>query len=141
MTLQPSGTKYKKHFKGKIKTKSKAGCNLEFGVYGLKANSTARINGKQIESARMAIMKHIKKIGKLWIRIFPNIPITKKPVEIRMGKGKGEVNDWIFRVGKGRVLFEIQGVTEVVARAAFRAASHKLNVESIFVNRLKTLMC
>ncbi|KON71367.1 MAG: 50S ribosomal subunit protein L16 [Candidatus Hodgkinia cicadicola] len=141
MILKPKVTKYKKQFRGHYKIKSKAGCFIVHGTYGLKAISSGRINGIQIESARVAISKFIKKIGKLWIRIFPNIPITKKPIEVRMGKGKGEVCDWIFKVGIGRILFEIQGTTEEVARAAFKAASYKLGIDTRFVYRTMDLIC
>lgn len=121
--------------------RSKAGCLIEFGTYGLRAMDSGRINGKQIESARIAISKIIKRVGKLWIRIFPNIPITKKPIEVRMGRGKGEVYDWIFKVGVGRIIFELQGTTEAVARTAFRAASYKLGINTSFVCKISDLTC
>lgn len=103
--------------------------------------ASARIDGRQIEAARMAIMKHIKKLGKLWIRVFPDVPVTKKPIEVRMGKGKGEVEKWVFRAGAGRMLFEVGGVSEEVARAALKAASFKFGVKTVFVNRANELLC
>ncbi|PIM95148.1 50S ribosomal subunit protein L16 [Candidatus Hodgkinia cicadicola] len=141
MILKPKATKYKKQFRGHYKIKSKSGCFIEYGTYGLRATSSGRINGVQIESARVAISKFIKKVGKLWIRVFPNIPITKKPIEVRMGKGKGEVCDWIFKVGIGRIIFEIQGTSEEIARTALKAASYKLGIDTSFAYRIMDLTC
>ncbi|XXM90099.1 50S ribosomal protein L16 [Candidatus Hodgkinia cicadicola] len=141
MIFQPAIGKHKKQFKGKIRSKSKAGNLVSFGVYALKAHSEARVDARQIEAARKAIMKHIKRVGKLWIRVYPTVPVTKKPTEIRMGKGKGEVNKWIFRVSPGRILFEIEGISEVVALAALKAAAFKLNIKTSFVNLMQQLSC
>ncbi|PIM95785.1 50S ribosomal subunit protein L16 [Candidatus Hodgkinia cicadicola] len=139
MILKPKTTKYKKCFRGKTKLNSKAGCFVELGTYGLRATSSGRINGVQIESARIVITRIIKRVGKLWIRIFPNVPITKKPIEVRMGRGKGEVYDWIFKIGIGRVIFELQGTSEEVARIAFKAASHKLGINTSFICKVSDL--
>ncbi|XXN19708.1 MAG: 50S ribosomal protein L16 [Candidatus Hodgkinia cicadicola] len=141
MIFQPAAGKHKKQFKGRLKLKSKAGYLISFGAFGLKATSCARIDARQIEAARKAIMKYIKRIGKLWIRVYPTIPVTKKPTEIRMGKGKGEVDKWIFRVSPGRILFEIGGVSETRARAALAAANHKLNIKTLFVSLAHQLSC
>ncbi|XXM93274.1 MAG: 50S ribosomal protein L16 [Candidatus Hodgkinia cicadicola] len=141
MIFQSAVGKHKKQFKGRLMAKSKAGNLINFGVYALKANASARIDAHQIEAARKAIMKYIKKIGKLWIRVYPTIPVTKKPVEVRMGKGKGEVSKWVFRVSPGRILFEIEGVSETLARAAFVAAAFKLNVKTSFVSLMQQLAC
>ncbi len=139
MKFHPNTFKFKKEFKGKVKTKSKAGLSIEHGTYGLVSSSHTRINGSQIESARIAIMKVTKKLGNVWIRIFPTTPITRKPIEVRMGRGKGEVYDWVFRIGIGRVLFELQGVEENTAKKAFQSATHKLNISSTFVNKITSL--
>ncbi|XXN13585.1 MAG: 50S ribosomal protein L16 [Candidatus Hodgkinia cicadicola] len=141
MIFQSAAGKHKKQFKGRLKLKSKAGNLISFGVYGLKANSSARIDAHQIEAARKTIMKYIKKIGKLWIRVYPTIPVTKKPTEIRMGKGKGEVSKWVFRVSPGRILFEIEGISESLARNAFIAAAFKLNIKTSFVSIMQELSC
>ncbi|ATY93568.1 50S ribosomal subunit protein L16 [Candidatus Hodgkinia cicadicola] len=141
MIFQPAVGKHKKQFKGKIKPKSKAGNLINFGIYALKALSAARVDARQIEAARKAAMKYIKKIGKLWIRVYPTIPVTKKPTEIRMGKGKGEVEKWIFRVSPGRILFEIGGVSDTLARAALTAAAFKLNIKTSLVSAMQQLAC
>ncbi|WGS83401.1 MAG: 50S ribosomal protein L16 [Candidatus Hodgkinia cicadicola] len=141
MTFQPAASRHKKQFKGRLKLKSKAGNSVSFGVYGLKACSETRIDARQIEAARKAAMKFVKKVGKLWIRVFPTIPVTKKPTETRMGKGKGEVDRWVFRVSPGRILFEIEGIAEQLARQAFAAASFKLNIKTAFVSLVDELCC
>jgi large subunit ribosomal protein L16 len=137
--LQPNRTKYRKVQKGKTKLRgvAKGGTQLNFGRYGLKATSSARISARQIEAARRSITRHMRRVGKLWIRIFPDVPITDKPAEVRMGKGKGTVEWWCARVRPGRVIFELDGVPQEVAEEAFRLASAKLPVETKFVTRLE----
>ncbi|MBK1696538.1 50S ribosomal protein L16 [Rhodovibrio salinarum] len=137
--LQPNRTKYRKVQKGKSKLRgvAKGGTQLNFGRYGLKATSSARISARQIEAARRSITRHMRRVGKLWIRIFPDVPITDKPAEVRMGKGKGTVEWWCARVRPGRVIFELDGVPQEVAEEAFRLASAKLPVETKFVTRLE----
>ena len=137
--LQPNRTKYRKVQKGKTKLRgvAKGGTQLNFGRYGLKATSSARISARQIEAARRSITRHMRRVGKLWIRIFPDVPITDKPAEVRMGKGKGTVEWWCARVRPGRVIFELDGVSQEVAEEAFRLASAKLPVETKFVTRLE----
>ena len=137
--LQPNRTKYRKVQKGKTKLRgvAKGGTQLNFGRYGLKATSSARISARQIEAARRSITRHMRRVGKLWIRIFPDVPITDKPAEVRMGKGKGTVEYWCARVRPGRVIFELDGVPQEVAEEAFRLASAKLPVETKFVTRLE----
>jgi large subunit ribosomal protein L16 len=128
--LLPKKTKYKKYHKGKIKGQSKKGYLISFGVFALIATSRGRLSSKQIESARIAINRHVKKTGQLWIRIFPDIPITKKPAEIRMGKGKGAVNEWISVIKPGRILYEINGVNENIAKKAMKLAQAKLSIST-----------
>jgi large subunit ribosomal protein L16 len=137
--LQPNRTKYRKVQKGKSKLRgtAKGGTQLNFGRYGLKATSSARVSARQIEAARRSITRHMRRVGKLWIRIFPDVPITDKPAEVRMGKGKGTVEWWCARVRPGRVIFELDGVSQEVAEEAFRLASAKLPVETKFVTRLE----
>ncbi len=137
--LQPKRTKYRKVQKGKTKLRgvAKGGTQLNFGRYGLKATSSARVSARQIEAARRSITRHMRRVGKLWIRIFPDVPITDKPAEVRMGKGKGTVEWWCARVRPGRVIFELDGVPQEVAEEAFRLASAKLPVETKFVTRLE----
>jgi large subunit ribosomal protein L16 len=137
--LQPNRTKYRKVQKGKSKLRgtAKGGTQLNFGRYGLKATSSARVSARQIEAARRSITRHMRRVGKLWIRIFPDVPITDKPAEVRMGKGKGTVEWWCARVRPGRVIFELDGVPQEVAEEAFRLASAKLPVETKFVTRLE----
>jgi len=132
--LMPKRTKYRKQHRGRMKGKAQAGNFLAFGDYGLKAMEAHWITGNQIEAARLAIARYLKKGGKLWIRIFPDKPVTKKPAETRMGKGKGNVDHWVAVVKPGRILFEIAGVTEEQAREAFRRASHKLPIKTRFVS-------
>ena len=133
--LQPKRTKYRKAHKGRIHGKAKGGYSLTFGAYGMKALTPGRISARQIEAARRAITRHVRRGGKLWIRVFPDKPITKKPIEVRMGKGKGNVEYWVAAVQPGRVLYEIQGVSEEIARAAFSRAAAKLSVKTTFVSR------
>jgi len=133
--LQPKRTKFRKMFKGRIKGQAKGGADLNFGSYGLKALEPERITSRQIESARRAITRHMKRQGRIWIRIFPDVPVTKKPTEVRMGKGKGSVEFWAAKVKPGRVMFEIDGVGEPVAKEALRLAAMKLPVKCRIVVR------
>ena len=133
--LQPKKTKYKKQQKGKLRGFATSGATVNFGHYGLKATTRGRVTARQIEAARRAMTRYIKRGGKIWIRIFPDVPITKKPVEVRMGKGKGNVEYWVAKVQPGKILYEMEGVTEEVAREAFRLAASKLPVITTFVTR------
>ena len=133
--LQPKRTKYRKQQKGRNRGMAQVGTRVSFGEYGLKTVDRGRITARQIEAARRAITRHIKRGGKIWIRVFPDVPVTKKPIEVRMGKGKGNVEYWVAKVQPGRVLYEMEGVSEDVAREAFRLASAKLPVRTTFVNR------
>ncbi len=133
--LQPKKTKYRKQQKGKLRGFATSGAKVSFGEYGLKAISRGRVTARQIEAARRAMTRHIKRGGKVWIRIFPDVPITKKPVEVRMGKGKGNVEYWVAKITPGKVLYEMEGVTEEVAREAFRLAAAKLPVITTFITR------
>ena len=133
--LQPKRTKYRKAFKGRISGAAKGGFNLDFGAYGLKAMEPDRLTARQIEAARRAITRHMKRAGRVWIRVFPDVPVSKKPLEVRMGSGKGNVEYWVAKVLPGKVLFEIEGVDETTAREAFRLASAKLSVSTMFVKR------
>jgi len=133
--LQPKRTKYRKQQKGKNRGLAQRGSKVSFGQYGLKATTRGRINARQIESARRAIVRYVKRGGKLWIRIFPDVPVTKKPIEVRMGKGKGGVEFWVCKIQPGRMLYEIEGVDEEIAREAFRLAASKLPVQTQFVSR------
>jgi large subunit ribosomal protein L16 len=135
--MSPKKTKYRKAHKGRIKGAAKGGYTLNFGEYGLKALTPERVTARQIEAARRAISRHVKRVGRMWIRIFPDVPVTKKPAEVRMGSGKGSVEFWAARVQPGRILFEIEGVPEAVAREAFDRASAKLPIKTKFVARLK----
>jgi len=128
--LQPKRTKYRKQFKGRIHGDAKGGSTLTFGTYGLKATQPDRVTARQIEAARRAMTRHMKRQGRVWIRIFPDVPVTSKPTEVRMGKGKGSVDYWACRVKPGRVMFEIDGVSEAVAREALRLAAMKLPVQT-----------
>jgi large subunit ribosomal protein L16 len=134
--LQPKRTKFRKAHKGRIHGKAKGGNKLDFGSFGLKAVGPARITARQIEAARRAMTRQMKRAGKLWIRVFPDIPVSKKPTEVRMGKGKGTPEFWICRVKPGRMMFELDGVPLEVAREACRLASAKLPVQTRFVARL-----
>ena len=133
--LQPKKTKYRKQQKGKLRGFATSGAKVSFGEFGLKALTRGRVTARQIEAARRAMTRHIKRGGKVWIRIFPDVPITKKPVEVRMGKGKGNVEYWVAKIQPGKVLYEMEGVTEEVAREAFRLAAAKLPILTSFVNR------
>ena len=133
--LQPKRTKFRKQQKGRNRGMAQVGNRVSFGEYGLKATTRGFVTARQIEAARRAITRYVKRGGKLWIRVFPDKPITKKPVEVRMGKGKGNVEYWVAPIQPGRVMYEIQGVTEEQAREAFRLASAKLAVKTAFVKR------
>src|SRR5881394_3921364 len=134
--LQPKRTKFRKAFKGRIHGNAKGGTELNFGAFGLKAMEPDRITARQIEAARRAITRHIKRSGRLWIRIFPDIPVSSKPAEVRMGSGKGSPEFWVARVKPGRIMFELDGVPVEVAREAFELASAKLPIGTRFVTRL-----
>ncbi len=134
--MSPKKTKYRKQHKGRIHGNAKGGFTLAFGEYGMKALQPERVTARQIEAARRAISHHVKRVGRLWIRVFPDVPVTKKPAEVRMGSGKGSVEYWVCRVKPGRILFEIDGVTEQVARDAFERASAKLPIKTKFVARV-----
>ncbi|MGB5397247.1 MAG: 50S ribosomal protein L16 [Gammaproteobacteria bacterium] len=133
--LQPKRTKFRKMFKGKNRGVAQSGNRVSFGDFGLKAVERGRITARQIEAARRAMTRHIKRGGKIWIRIFPDMPISKKPLEVRMGKGKGNVEFWVSKVQPGTVLYEIEGVDEELAREAFRLAANKLPIKTTFVAR------
>ncbi len=134
--LQPKKTKYRKQHKGRIHGNTKGGATLNFGTYGLKALQPERVTARQIEASRRAITRHMRRVGRLWIRIFPDLPVTSKPAEVRMGKGKGSVDYWAARVAPGRILFELDGVTEEMARGAFERAAAKLPIKTKFVKRV-----
>ncbi len=134
--LQPKKTKYRKRFKGRIKGNAKGGTELNFGSYGLKALEPERVTARQIEAARRAITRHIKRQGRLWIRIFPDTPVTKKPAEVRQGKGKGSVEFWACKVKPGRIMFELDGVPGPIAAVAFQRAAMKLPVKTKVVGRM-----
>ena len=134
--MSPKRTKYRKQHKGRIHGNAKGNFSLNFGNYGLKALEPERITSRQIESARKAITRHLKRAGRLWIRIFPDVPVTKKPAEVRMGKGKGSVEFWACRVKPGRIIFEVDGVSESVAREALYKASAKLPIKTKFIKRM-----
>jgi len=133
--LQPTRTKYRKAHKGRIHGYASRGEILNYGAYGLKAMQPERVASKQIEAARVALTRFMKRTGKVWLRIFPNIPVSKKPTEVRMGKGKGAPEFWVCRVKPGRIIFEIDGVSESVAREALYKASTKLPIKTKFIKR------
>ena len=133
--LQPKRTKFRKQMKGRNRGLAVRGGSVSFGEYGLKAVGRGRITARQIEAARRAMTRHVKRGGKIWIRIFPDKPITTKPLEVRQGKGKGNLEYWVAQIQPGRVLYEIEGVSEEVAREAFRLAAAKLPVATMFVTR------
>ena len=133
--LQPKRTKFRKQFKGRNRGMAQSGNKVSFGEYGLKATTRGQLTARQIEAARRAITRQVKRGGKLWIRIFPDVPITKKPIEVRQGKGKGNVEYWVAKIQPGRVLYEMEGVSEEQAREAFKLAAAKLPVRTTFVNR------
>lgn len=134
--LAPKRMKYRKAFKGRIHGNAKGGTTLNFGAFGLKAISPNRITSRQIEAARRAMTRHMKRAGRVWIRIFPDVPVSKKPAEVRQGKGKGSVEFWAARVKPGRIMFEIDGVPYDVAKEAMELAAAKLPIETRFVTRL-----
>ncbi len=133
--LQPKRTKFRKMHKGRIKGKATGGTQLNFGSYGLKTLEPQRVTARQIEAARRAMTRHMKRAGRVWIRIFPDVPVTKKPTEVRMGKGKGSVDFWCAKVKPGRIMFEIDGVSDAVARQALLLAAAKLPVKTRIVTR------
>ena len=133
--LQPKRTKFRKQHKGRNRGLATAGSSVSFGDFGLKATGRGRITARQIEAARRAITRHVKRGGKLWIRVFPDKPISKKPLEVRMGKGKGNVEYWVAQIQPGRMLYEIEGVPEELAREAFKLAAAKLPLGTTFAKR------
>src|SRR5881398_178972 len=134
--LQPKRTKYRKAFKGRISGAAKGGFNLDFGAFGLKAMEPDRLTARQIEAARRAITRHMKRAGRVWIRVFPDVPVSKKPAEVRMGSGKGSPELWVARVKPGRVILEIDGVTVQTAKEALDLAAAKLPIKTRFVERI-----
>jgi len=133
--LQPKRTKFRKQMKGRNRGLAHRGSKVSFGEYGLKSTDRGRMTARQIEAARRTITRYVKRGGKLWIRVFPDVPITKKPIEVRQGKGKGNVEYWIAQIQPGRMLYEIEGVSEVDAREAFKLAAAKLPFRTAFVSR------
>jgi large subunit ribosomal protein L16 len=133
--LQPKKVKYRKQMKGRIRGAATRGATVAFGDYGLQVIESGKVSARQIEAARIAMTRHVKRGGKIWIRVFPDKPITKKPAETRMGKGKGNVEDWVAVVRRGRVLYEMEGVTRDIAVQALRLAAHKLPLATRFVAR------
>jgi large subunit ribosomal protein L16 len=134
--LQPKRTKYRKAFKGRIHGAAKGGTSLNLGSYGLKAMEPERLTARQIEAARRAITRHMKRAGRVWIRIFPDLPVSKKPAEVRMGSGKGSPELWVARVKPGRIIFELDGVTDKVAREALQLGAEKLPIKTRIVTRV-----
>ena len=134
--LSPKKTKYRKAFKGRIHGVAKGGTVVSYGAYGLKALEPARITARQIESARRAITRYIRRVGRVWIRIFPDVPVSSKPAEVRMGSGKGSPEFWVSRVKPGKILFELDGVLPEIAEKAFELASAKLPISTKFVKRI-----
>ena len=134
--LQPSKTKFRKAHKGRIHGQATSGQNLAFGEYGLKAVEPERVTARQIEAARRALTRHMKRAGRVWIRVFPDVPVTKKPLEVRMGSGKGTPELWVARVKPGRILFEIDGVPVQVAKEALALAAAKLPIKTRFIERI-----
>ena len=133
--LQPKRTKFRKQFKGRNRGLAMTGSKVSFGEYGLKAVERGKMTARQIEAARRAMTRYIKRGGKIWIRVFPDVPVSKKPLEVRMGKGKGNVEYWVCQIQPGRVLYEMEGVSETVAREAFRLAAAKLPFQTTFAVR------
>ena len=133
--LMPKRVKHRKQHRGRRRGCSKGGVKIDFGEYGIKATETGWVTARQIEAARVALTRHVRRGGKIWSRVFPDKPITKKPAETRMGKGKGPPEAWVAVVKPGRIMFEIEGVEEAVAREAIRLAGHKLPIQTIFVKR------
>ena len=134
--LSPKKTKYRKQFKGRIHGNSKGNFSLNYGSFGLKAMEPERVTSRQIEAARKAITRYLKRAGRMWIRIFPDVPVSKKPAEVRMGKGKGSIEYWACRVKPGRIMFEVDGVSEQVAKEALYKASAKLPIKCKFIKRV-----
>ena len=135
--MQPKRTKFRKAHKGRIHGLAKGGTELNFGAFGMKIVEPGRITARQIEAARRAITRHLKRVGRVWIRVFPDVPVSKKPAEVRMGKGKGSVELWVARVKPGRIMFEIDGVAEDLAAEAIRLGAAKLPVDTRFVRRVQ----
>ena len=133
--LQPKRTKFRKQMKGRNRGLAQRGSKVSFGEYGLKSTDRGRMTARQIEAARRTITRYVKRGGKLWIRVFPDVPITKKPIEVRQGKGKGNVEYWVAQIQPGRLLYEMAGVSEDIAREAFKRAAAKLPVPTVFVER------
>ena len=134
--LSPRRTKYRKAHKGRVHGLAKGGTDLNFGAFGLKAVEPARMTARQIEAARRAISRHIRRVGRVWIRVFPDVPVSTKPAEVRMGKGKGSPEYWMCRIKPGRILFELDGVPADTARTAFELAAAKLPMKTRFVSRI-----
>ena len=134
--LQPKRTKFRKAFKGRIKGVAKGGTDLNFGAFGLKALEPARVTARQIEACRRAITRHIKRQGRMWIRVFPDVPVSKKPAEVRMGSGKGSPELWVCRVKPGRVMFELDGIPAPLAKEAFLLGAAKLPIKTKVITRL-----
>jgi len=133
--LQPKRTKFRKAFKGRIHGKAKGGTTLNFGEYGLKATEPGRVTAREIEAARRAVTRHMKRSGRIWIRIFPDVPVSTKPAEVRMGSGKGTPEYWVCRVKPGKVMFEIDGIPQNIAVEAFALAAAKLSISTKFITR------
>ena len=133
--LQPVRTKWRKAHKGRIHGNASRANFINYGAYALKAMSPDRVTGKQIEAARVALTRHMKRQGRVWTRVFPNIPVSKKPIEVRMGKGKGSVDRWVAKVKPGRIMFEVDGVSEEIAKEGLRLAAMKLPVKCRFISR------
>ena len=134
--LQPKRTKFRKQHKGRNRGLAQSGSSVSFGDFGLKAIGRGRLTARQIEAGRRAITRHVKRGGKIWIRVFPDKPVSKKPLEVRMGKGKGNVEYWVAQIQPGRMLFEIEGVSEDLAREAFSRAAAKLPIQTTFTKRV-----
>jgi large subunit ribosomal protein L16 len=134
--MQPKRSKFRKAFKGRIHGDAKGGFSLNFGEFGLKAMEPERVTARQIEAARRALTRHMKRAGRVWIRVFPDVPVSKKPIEVRMGKGKGAPEFWVARVAPGRIMFEVDGVSETLAREAFALAAAKLPIKTRFIQRI-----
>jgi len=134
--LQPKRTKYRKAHKGRIHGAAKGGHTLNFGAFGLKAVEPGRVTARQIEAARRAVTRHLKRVGRVWIRVFPDVPVSRKPAEVRMGSGKGTPEYWVCRIHPGRIMFEIDGVPRGIAEEAFELAAAKLSVKTRFITRL-----
>ena len=135
--MQPKRTRFRKAFKGRIHGLAKGGTDLNFGAFGMKAMEPGRISARQIEAARRAITRHLKRVGRVWIRVFPDVPVSKKPAEVRMGKGKGSVELWVCRIKPGRIMFEVDGVPEELAAEAIQRGAAKLSVGTRFVRRIQ----